>query len=310
MYYDSIINTQLDLIEESAMEQHDNLLTRIQDGMDTFSKGQRRIAEFILSQYDKAAYITAAKLGATVGVSESTVVRFASELGYDGYPGMQRELRSMIRTRLTAAQRVGVASDRIAKEDVLQSVLEADMDNLRASLAEIDKDEFEQIAEAVVNAKTVYIIGVRSSASLAMFLSFYLNLICGNVRHVQTSTASELFEQIFRIGEGDVLIGISFPRYSKRTLKAIHYAKSRNATVVSITDSKASPIAQAADMSLIARSDMASFVDSLVAPLSVINALIVAISMKKQGEVVATFEKLEKIWDEYQVYEKFDTEGN
>ena len=292
------------------MEQHDNLLTRIQDGMDTFSKGQRRSAEFILSQYDKAAYITAAKLGATVGVSESTVVRFASELGYDGYPGMQRELRSMIRTRLTAAQRVGVASDRIAKEDVLQSVLEADMDNLRASLAEIDKDEFEQIAEAVVNAKTVYIIGVRSSASLAMFLSFYLNLICGNVRHVQTSTASELFEQIFRIGEGDVLIGISFPRYSKRTLKAIHYAKSRNATVVSITDSKASPIAQAADMSLIARSDMASFVDSLVAPLSVINALIVAISMKKQGEVVATFEKLEKIWDEYQVYEKFDTEGN
>lgn len=292
------------------MEQHDNLLNRIRERMDTFSKGQRRIAEFILSQYDKAAYITAAKLGATVGVSESTVVRFASELGYDGYPGMQKALRSMIRTRLTAAQRVGVASDRIAKEDILQSVLEADMENLRASLAEIDKDEFEQIAEAVVNAKTVYIIGVRSSASLAMFLSFYLNLICGNVRHVQTSTASELFEQIFRIGEGDVLIGISFPRYSKRTLKAIHYAKSRNATVISITDSKASPIAQAADMPLIARSDMASFVDSLVAPLSVINALIVAISMKKQSEVVATFEKLEKIWDEYQVYEKFDTEGN
>lgn len=292
------------------MEQHDNLLNRIRERMGTFSKGQRRIAEFILSQYDKAAYITAAKLGATVGVSESTVVRFASELGYDGYPGMQKALRSMIRTRLTAAQRVGVASDRIAKEDILQSVLEADMENLRASLAEIDKDEFEQIAEAVVNAKTVYIIGVRSSASLAMFLSFYLNLICGNVRHVQTSTASELFEQIFRIGEGDVLIGISFPRYSKRTLKAIHYAKSRNATVISITDSKASPIAQAADMPLIARSDMASFVDSLVAPLSVINALIVAISMKKQSEVVATFEKLEKIWDEYQVYEKFDTEGN
>ena len=292
------------------MEQHDNLLNRIRERMGTFSKGQRRIAEFILSQYDKAAYITAAKLGATVGVSESTVVRFASELGYDGYPGMQKALRSIIRTRLTAAQRVGVASDRIAKEDILQSVLEADMENLRASLAEIDKDEFEQIAEAVVNAKTVYIIGVRSSASLAMFLSFYLNLICGNVRHVQTSTASELFEQIFRIGEGDVLIGISFPRYSKRTLKAIHYAKSRNATVISITDSKASPIAQAADMPLIARSDMASFVDSLVAPLSVINALIVAISMKKQSEVVATFEKLEKIWDEYQVYEKFDTEGN
>lgn len=245
------------------MEQNENLLSVIQDKMDTFSKGQRRIAEFILSQYDKAAYITAAKLGTTVGVSESTVVRFASELGYDGYPGMQRALRAMIRTRLTAAQRVGVASDRIAKADVLQSVLEADMENLRASLAEIDKEEFERVADAVVNAKTVYIIGVRSSASLAGFLSFYLNLISGSVRHVQTSTASELFEQIFRIGAGDVLIGICFPRYSKRTLKAINYAKSRGATVVSITDSKDSPIAQAADLSLIARSDMASFVDSL-----------------------------------------------
>lgn len=290
------------------MENNDNLLTLIQEKMNTFSKGQRRIADFILSQYDKAAYITAAKLGATVGVSESTVVRFASELGYDGYPGMQKALRSVIRTRLTAAQRVGVASDRIARTDILQSVLEADMDNLRTSLSEIDKEEFERIADVIVNAKTIYIIGVRSAASLSGFLSFYLNLICKNVRHVQTSTASELFEQIFRIGEGDVLVGISFPRYSKRTLKAINYAKSRGADVVGITDSNTSPIARAADMSLIARSDMASFVDSLVAPLSVINALIVAISMKKQGEVVETFERLEAIWDEYQVYEKFDSE--
>lgn len=291
------------------MEQNDNLLGRIQENMGAFSKGQRRIAEFILNQYDKAAYITAAKLGEAVGVSESTVVRFASELGYDGYPGMQKALRSLIRTRLTAAQRVGVASDRMGNTDILESVLEADMDNLRSSLTEIDRDEFARIVDAVVGAKTVYIIGVRSSASLAGFLSFYLNLISGNVRHVQTTTASELFEQIFRIGEGDVLIGISFPRYSKRTLKALNYAKSRGATVVSVTDSKSSPIAQAADLSLIARSDMASFVDSLVAPLSVINALIVAISMKRQSEVVETFERLEKIWDEYQVYEKFEVEG-
>lgn len=291
------------------MEQSDNILIKIQDKMDGFSKGQRRIAQFISEQYDKAAYITAAKLGQIVGVSESTVVRFASELGYGGYPDMQRALRSMIRTQLTAAQRIEVASDRIGGGDILQKVLDADMENIRTSLSEIDRNEFEKITDALIGAERVYIIGVRSSASLASFLSFYLNLILPNVRHVQTSTASELFEQIFRIGSGDVLIAISFPRYSKRTLKAISYAKSRNATVIGITDSHNSPIAQAADMPLTAKSDMASFVDSLVAPLSVINALIVAISMKKENEVVDTFNGLEKIWDEYDVYEKFGPEG-
>lgn len=290
------------------MEQADNLLSRIDAKMSTFSKGQRRIAQFISEQYDKAAYIAAAKLGKIVGVSESTVVRFASELGYDGYPGMQKELRAMIRTQLTAAQRIGVASDRMGDGDILRLVLDSDMENIRTSLSNIDRDEFTKIADAVVGANHVYIIGVRSSASLASFLSFYLNLISPNVRHVQTSTASELFEQIFRIEEGDVLIAISFPRYSKRTIKAISYAKSRNATVIGITDSQSSPVAQEADMSLIAKSDMASFVDSLVAPLSVINALIVAISMKKKKEVVEAFESLEKIWDEYQVYEKFGSE--
>lgn len=292
------------------MEQPDNLLTKIQEKMDTFSKGQRRIAQFISEQYDKAAYITAAKLGKTVGVSESTVVRFAGELGYDGYPGMQRALRSMIRTRLTAAQRIEVASGRIGGGDVLQKVLDDDIENIRATLAEIDREEFEKITETLVCAQRVYIIGVRSSASLASFLSFYLNLILPNVRHVQTSTASELFEQILRIGEGDVLVAISFPRYSKRTRKAISYAKSRGAAVVGITDSRNSPIAQEADMSLTAKSDMASFADSLAAPLSVINALIASISMKKEKEVVDTFERLEKIWDEYDVYEKFASEGN
>lgn len=291
------------------MEKTDNLLTQLKLQMNTFSKGQKRIADFIIGQYDKAAYYTAAKMGQTVGVSESTVVRFARILGYAGYPEMQKAIRLMIKTQLTAAQRIEVASERMGeRSDVLKGVLEADMENIRMSLAEMDYDEFSKIADAVVEAKRVYIIGVRSSAALASFLSFYLNLISPDIKHVQTSTASELFEQIFRIEKGDVLIAISFPRYSKRTLKAISYAKNQNATVIGITDSKTSPIAAASDMSLIARSDMASFVDSLVAPLSVINALIVAISMKKEKEVVSTFESLEKIWDEYQVYEKFDAE--
>ncbi|MBE7027199.1 MAG: MurR/RpiR family transcriptional regulator [Ruminococcaceae bacterium] len=290
------------------MKESDNLLLRINDRMDSFSKGQRLIARFILEQYDKAAYITAAKLGATVGVSESTVVRFASELGYDGYPGMQKELRAMICTKLTATQRIGVASDRMGTGDILQSVLDADMENIRQSLLQIDREEFLKIADAIVDAKHIYVLGVRSSASLASFLSFYLNLITPNVRHVQTSTASELFEQIFRIEKGDVLIAISFPRYSTRTLKAIDYAKNRGATVIGITDSASSPIAHSADMSLIAKSDMVSFADSLVAPLSVINALVVAISMKKKTEVVESLESLEAIWDEYKVYEKFSSE--
>ncbi len=290
------------------MDKSDNILSRINDNMKNFSKGQKRIAEFIAEQYDKAAYITALKLGKSVGVSESTVVRFARELGYDGYPDMQKALRAIICTQLTAAQRVGVATDRIGENDILKSVLDADMENIRLSLNEIDRVEFAKIADAIVDAKRVYILGVRSSAALASFLSFYLNLISPNVRHVQTSTASELFEQIFRIEKDDVLIAISFPRYSTRTLKAIDYAKNQGATVIGITDSSSSPIAEAADMSLVAKSDMVSFVDSLVAPLSVINALMVAISMKKKSEVVDSFEKLEKIWDEYKVYEKFDTE--
>lgn len=289
------------------MVHNENLLARIQHKADSFSKGQKRIAQFICEQYDKAAYYTAAKLGKTVGVSESTVVRFARQLGYNGYPDMQKEIRLMIRTKLTAPQRIEVALDRMGG-DVLQSVLEADVANIRASLAEIDREEFSKIADEIVNAKRIYVLGVRSSASLASFMSFYLNLISPDVIHVQSATASELFEQIFRIEKGDVLIAICFPRYSTRTLKAIDYAKSRGAAVVGITDSTSSPIAQASDMTLVARSDMASFVDSLVAPLSVINALLVAISMRKEKEVVKTFESLEKIWDEYEVYKKFEPE--
>lgn len=285
------------------------LFQLLENDMANFSKGQKKIAEFILNEYDKAAYITAAKLGKIVGVSESTVVRFASELGYDGYPAMQKAVREMTKTRLTAAQRLRFTADRIKKDDIAVSVLESDMENIKSTIDEIDKDVLQQIADAIIDAKNVYIVGVRSSAALAGFLSFYLNLIRSNVRLVQSATASELFEQIFRIEKGDVLIGISFPRYSKRTLNAVRYAKDRNATVVGITDSKTAPVAALADFCLTARSDMISVVDSLVAPLSVINALLVSICMKKENEALNAFNTLEGIWDEYQVYDKSGREG-
>lgn len=291
------------------MSTSENVLNLIQTKFLDFSKSHKKIANFILEHYDEAPYITAAKLGQSVGVSESTVVRFATEIGYSGYPEMQKAISDAMRSQLTAAQRVSVTSGRVDSDNVLEHVLASDMHNIRKSLEQIDKADFEKIVEAIVRAKNIYILGVRSSASLASFLSFYLNLISPNVHNVLASTTSELFEEILRINDGDVFIGISFPRYSKRTLKAINYAKSRSATVISITDSPSSPLASAADLCLTACSDMVSFVDSLVAPLSVINALLVSISMKKQHEIVETLEQLEQIWDEYEVYEKFETEG-
>lgn len=296
-------------VREEKYMNNVGLFELLENGMNEFSKGQKKIAQFILTQYEKAAYITAAKLGKSVGVSESTVVRFASELGYDGYPAMQKAVREMIKTRLTAAQRLRSTAERIKKDDMVTSVLESDMENIKLTIDEIDREVLSKITDAVISAKNVYIVGVRSSAALAGFLNFYLNLIRSNVRLVQSATASELFEQIFRIEKGDVLIGISFPRYSKRTLNAVCYAKDREATVVGITDSKTAPVAQAADFCLTAKSDMISVVDSLVAPLSVINALLVSICLRKETDALSTFNKLEGIWDEYQVYDKSGREG-
>ncbi len=286
-----------------------NILNQMQNGIATFSKSQKKIAAYILEHYDEAPFITAAKLGKLVGVSESTVVRFASELGYGGYPEMQKAIAEVMRSHLTAAQRVSVTSGRLENGDILDYVLTSDMNNIRSSMEQIKRAAFEKIVDALVGAKHIYIFGVRSSASLASFFGFYLNLISPNVHNVRASTSSELFEEILRIDEGDVFVAISFPRYSKRTLKAIDYAKNRGATVIGLTDRPSSPIAVAADLCLTALSDMASFVDSLVAPLSVINALLVAISMKKQEDIVETLEQLEQIWDEYEVYEKFEMEG-
>ena len=283
-----------------------DILSVIQTNMSTFSKGQKLIAGFILESYDKAAFMTASRLGKTVNVSESTVVRFAAELGYDGYPAMQKALQEMIRSKLTSIQRIEVSNDRIGNHEILPMVMHADAENIRMTLEEVDRRDFDHTVSAILSARKVYILGVRSAFALSSFLGFYFNMMFENVVVAHTNSSSELFEQILRIGEGDVIIGISFPRYSKRTVKAMQYAKDRGATVVGITDSGASPLAEIADHTLMAKSDMASFVDSLVAPLSLVNALIVAVSRKKSEELSGTFSKLEKIWDEYEVYEKTD----
>ena len=285
-----------------------DILTVIQENMDSFSKGQKKIAGFILDSYDKAAFMTASRLGKKVGVSESTVVRFASELGYDGYPDMQRSLQKMIRTRRTTVPRIEVTNDRLGAQALLSMVLQSDIDKIRQTLEELDRESFNRTVDAIVSARKIYIIGVRSSAALASFLHFYFNLIFDNVVLVSASTASEVFEGLLRVGEEDVVIGVSFPRYSSRTVRAMSFARDRGAVTVAITDSEASPLAVISKYVLMARSDMASFVDSLVAPLSLVNALLVAVSQRKNDDLARTFRTLEDIWDEYGVYEKVDNE--
>lgn len=279
-----------------------DILTNIQNGMAGFSKGQKLIANYILNYYDKAAFMTASKLGSTVNVSESTVVRFAAELGYDGYPSMQKALQEMIRNKLTSIQRIEVSEGRMGGHDVLDSVMHSDMEQIRATLEEMDRSDFDAAVDAIAGAKRIYVLGVRSSAALVSFTGFYLNLVLGNITQVTSTAASEMFEQILHASEGDVVIGISFPRYSNRTVQAMQYAGSRGATVIAVTDSDTSPLAEIADYTLMAKSDMASFVDSLVAPLSLINALIVAVGRKNPDKLSRTFASLEQIWEEYGVY--------
>ena len=280
------------------------ILTYIQENMTSFSKGQKLIANYILQSYDKAAFMTASKLGKTVNVSESTVVRFAAELGFDGYPSMQKTLQEMIRNKLTAIQRVEVSKERIGNQDVMTMVMQSDIEKIRMTLDETDQVSFNQAVAAIANAKRIYVLGVRSASVLANFISFYFRFMFDNLVSVDTSSISEVFEQIVHISADDVFIGLSFPRYSKRTIKAMQYAKDQGAKVVAITDSKVSPLTKIADVSLLAKSDMASFVDSLVAPLSLVNALIVAISREKAVHLESSLNRLESIWEEYDVYEK------
>lgn len=285
---------------------HEDLLTRLNAAAPKLSKGQRRIAAYITAHYDRAAYMTAARLGAEAGVSESTVVRFADELGYSGYPELQRSLGELARTRLTAVQRIEITNDRIGDDDILGSVLSSDAEKIKDTLESIDRRAFDRAVESILSARTIFVVGVRSSSFLAGTLAYNLSLVFDNVRLVNTTSGSEIFEQILRIGTGDVMIAVTFPRYSKRIINAVDYAHSQGARIIAVTDSDTSPIAPKADDLLTARSDMASFVDSLVAPLSIVNALIVAIAKKRKAELSETFGRLERIWDEYDVYAKGD----
>lgn len=283
-----------------------DILAQMNKESHKFSKGQRMIARFISENYDKAAFMTAGKLGETVGVSESTVVRFASELGYDGYPGMRRAMQEMIRNRLTAVQRIEVARQHIDNGNLLDAVLSTDIEKLRLTQEEVNKEDFDRAVDEILKARTIYIVGMRSSTSLASFMGFYLNLLLDNVRLVHDTSVSEVYEQVFRIREGDVFIGISFPRYSSRTIKAMRFASDAGATVIGITDGQSSPFVGLADINLFAKSDMVSFLDSLVAPMSLINALIVAIGFRRPEALSVTFDHLEEIWKQYDVYENLD----
>ena len=280
-----------------------DILSVLQSNVSTFSKGQRLIAKYILEYYDKAAFMTANKLGKTVGVSESTVVRFAVELGYDGYPKMQKALQEMVLNRLTSVQRIEVANDRIGDQDVVSLVLQSDIDKLRQTGETVSREDFSASVNAILGAKRVFIMGVRSAAPLANFLGYYLNYMFNNV-HIITTSGTEMFEKIVGVTSSDVVIAISFPRYSSSTVKGAQYCRSTGATVIGLTASRLSPLGQNADHVLVAKSDMVSLVDSLVAPLSVINAMIVAIASKRERELTSTFNALERIWDQYNVYEK------
>ena len=282
------------------MQDMQDVIDRLNHSGKRLSKGHRRIAQYIVDHYDKAVFMTASRLGESVGVSESTVVRFASALGYEGYPQLQRALQELVSHRLTANQRFEMATD-IRPDAALSTVLKSDIQNLRETMEEMDQKVFQQVVDRLLNAKHIYVMGMRSAAPLAQFMSYYLNYIFDGV-HLVASSVADVYEEIARIESDDVLVGISFPRYSTRTLEAMRFAKRHNAQVVALTDGPMSPLNEIADVCLTARTDMASFVDSLAAPLSVINALLVALGLHRKEELSQHFHQLEGIWDTYAIY--------
>lgn len=279
-----------------------NIISLINDKMPKMSKSHKLIGRYIIENSERVIHMTATSLGEATGISESTVVRFATELGLKGYPELQRSLRNIIKTKMTSVQRIDI-SDSTIGVDVLKDVMSNDIENLKTSVEQLDRNEFEKASDMIAAAKSVYIIGVRSSSMLANFLYYYLDLIMDNVHLVMTTGAGEVFEQIRRIGQNDVIIGITFPRYSSRTKECLEIAKKSGADIVAITDNEVSPIASISDSVLYVKSDMASFVDSLVGPLSVINALIVSVGRKKKDSLKNTFKRLEELWEEFDVYE-------
>ena len=285
-----------------------SVLHTIRASMDSFSKGQKRIADYILNNYDKAAFMTAAKLGQTAQVSESTVVRFAAELGYSGYPAMQKALQEIIRGKLTSVQRIQASQDQMTGDDILAAVMQRDMDSLRTAIEQVDRGQFEQMVDKLLKAQHIYLLGMRSSSFLTGYLNFYFRLIFKNVTLVQNAVAGETFEQLVQVQPGDVLLAISFPRYSKMTVNAVQYAREKGADVVAITDSTLAPLYPLASAALLVRSDMISFVDSITAPLSLLNALIVTVGQRKNEEVPETFSELERVWSQYSVFGKTEDE--
>ena len=276
----------------------------IRDLYPTFSKGQKKIANAILESYDKAAYLTAAKLGTFVGVSESTVVRFASELGFSGYSEFQRAVQELVRIKLTPTQRIEVTKQRIGTGDILANVMESDIAKLRYTLDTFDREVFTRSVDSILKAKTIYVAGARSTEPLARILYYNLSLIFDNVKFINPSSSAEVFEQMYSIGKDDTFIAFSFPRYSSKMVNAVKYARNNEAEVVVFTDSAVSPLAEYANYLITAQSDMASFMDSLVAPLSIVNAIVVEISARCTDKISDRFDRLEKIWDEYDVYAK------
>jgi len=281
-----------------------DILSAIEAAKSGFSKSQRKIADYIITNYDKAAYMTANRLSSGAGVSESTVVRFAMELGYEGYPEMRKALQDTMRGKLTSVQRIKVTKDIMGSRDILSHVLSSDIEQIRNTMDEIDSGGFNRAVDAIVEAKNIYILGLRSASFLANFMGHYFNLLFSNSRVLSESPGAEVFEQIVSLTDEDVMIAISFPRYSRRTIKAMHYARDVGAKIIAITDGRSSPLMKVSDIQLCARSDMISFLDTLVAPLSLVNALIVAVSEKAPGDLYEKFSKLESIWDEYGVYER------
>lgn len=280
-----------------------DILTKIKAEMDRMSKGQKNIAAYILENYDKATFMTAASLGKKVGVSESTVVRFAAYLGFSGYPALQKSLQDIVKNKLTTLQRVDITNNLIKDNDILQSVMNLDITKIRATLDSIDRSEFNRAVDAISVAENIYVLGTRSSFALSQFMTFYLNYMFKHVRNVNSNSSSGIFDQIFKISKNDVFIAIGFPRYSMTTIKAARFAKDKNATTIAITDMANSPLSKNADITLIARSDVISFVDTLVAPLSLINSLIIALAVKNKDDIPKTLNELENIWREYEVYQ-------
>ena len=286
------------------MKQRENLLEEIKSKIHKFSKSHKKIAADVLEHYDKSAFMTASKLGSIAGVSESTVVRFAYELGFEGYPEFQSALQELIKNKLTTVQRMEITYSKMEEKNILKSVMQSDIDKLKQTIDCIVDDVFLSVVDTHDKADKIYILGARTCSSIASFLGFYLNMIYDNVKTIATNSASETFEQIYRVGPNDAVIAISYPRYSVRTLNAVKYAANNNSKVIVITDSDEAPINKYATHSLIAKSDMTNFVDSLVAPLSLCNALIVALVVRNKETVSKTFYDLENIWVDYEVYEQ------